>query len=411
MCKAMIISVGGTPAPIIKSVCQYTPEFVSFFASQDTSDLVKSIKDEAGKRGIKFKSQLTLVDDVNDLLHCHGKAEDAVKRVIARGYEKSEVIVDYTGGTKNMSVALALGAISNGFSFSYVGGDERTKEGIGIVSDGHEQIYPSVNPWDFLAVDERKKIALLFNQYQFKAAKNLIDGLLEKSTKSKPLFKKMGFMIDGYYKWDLFRHRESLDLFKRANIKDLVEDEDTHIRKFAKETDANLIFLENIIEKGKDGKKPCLEYTLDIYANSERRFEEGKTDDAILRIYRIVEMAAQIKLSDIYGISTSDVKKDIIPEPLRENFIKEYKSQRDGRIKISQTASFTLLAELGDKLGKVFQEKKSGFLDIQSSRNYSYLAHGFEPSKDKTYLSLKEFIQGLQLFNNEDAPVFPRMEL
>jgi hypothetical protein len=83
--KAMIVSVGGTPAPIVKAICEYKPEFVSFFASQDTSDLVKGIKDDVLSNGITVKSELTLADNVNDLFHCHGKAEEAVGRVLSRG--------------------------------------------------------------------------------------------------------------------------------------------------------------------------------------------------------------------------------------------------------------------------------------------------------------------------------------
>lgn len=93
MPKAMIITVGGTPPPIIKSICEYRPEFVSFFASQDTNDLIKTIKDETLKNGVVIKSELTLADDVNDFFHCHSKADEAVIRVLNKGYNKDDVIV------------------------------------------------------------------------------------------------------------------------------------------------------------------------------------------------------------------------------------------------------------------------------------------------------------------------------
>jgi len=408
MCKAMIVSVGGTPPPIIKSICEYKPEFVSFFCSQDTSDAVKTVKDEVSKNGFTIKSELTLADNVNDLFHCHEKAEETVQRVINKGYNKDDVIVDYTGGTKNMSVALALAAITHGFSFSYVGGKERTKDGVGIVVDGKEDIYQSINPWDFLAVEERKKIALLFNQYQFKAAKNLIDGLAEKRTKKRTSFKKIGFLIEGYYKWDLFRHKEARDHFTRAKIDELLEEDDKFIRTFAEETKKRLNFLENII---RDGRKPSFNFILDMYSNAERRFEEGKLDDAILRLYRLVEMAAQERLLRKYKIDASDVKQEQIPEELRDKFVNDHKNQGDGKIRISQDVSLKLLNALNDELGITYTEKKSRFRDIQLSRNYSYLAHGFESSRDRTYSSLKDFILGLGIFKIEDAPVFPKIEL
>lgn len=408
MPKAMIISVGGTPAPIIKSIVEYKPEFISFFASQDTCDLVASIKTEVVNHGLSIKSELTLADNVNDLLHCHGKAEEAVERILTKGYKKEEVIVDYTGGTKNMSVALVLAAITHGFSFSYVGGTERTKEGVGIVVDGSEEVYQNVNPWDFLAIEEKKKIALLFNQYQFKAAKNLLDGLLEKGTKYKSIYKKLGFLVDGYYKWDLFRYQEALELFKRAKSEELLDIDDKAIKKFAKESGERTGFLFEIVNTS---KKPCLSLILDMFSNAERRFEEGKIEDSILRLYRLIEMIAQEGLLTKYNIDASDVKKDQIPANLKDEFIRNHKSPRDGRIKIPQTAAFRLLDELGDEIGKSFTTNESRFFDIQSSRNYSYLAHGFEYSKEKTYTVLRDFILELNMFEVKDAPVFPKMEI
>ena len=77
MAKAMIISVGGTPQPLIKSIEEYEPEFVSFFASQDTCDNISQIKAAVSQLGLIIKTELTIVDDVNSLLHCHEKAEEA----------------------------------------------------------------------------------------------------------------------------------------------------------------------------------------------------------------------------------------------------------------------------------------------------------------------------------------------
>lgn len=408
MSKSLVVSVGGTIQPIIKSICEHKPEFVSFFSSQDSADMVAQIKAEVANNGLRIKSEITLTDDVNDLLHCYTKAEETVGRVISKGYLKEDVIVDYTGGTKNMSVALALAAITHGFSFSYVGGRERTKEGIGIVVNGKEVIYQSINPWDFLAVEEKKKIALLFNQYQFKAAKEMTDKLQEKSTIYKSVFKKLGFLIEGYHKWDWFRYSEALESFKRARLEELLETDDKSVVSFARESSKIRNFLEML---ARNPQKPSLTLILDMFSNAERRFKEGKIDDAVLRLYRLVELIAQEKLLTNHGIDASDVKKEQIPDKLQTDFMNSYKSPRDGKIKIPQTAAFLLLYALGDELGKSFETNKSRFLDIQSSRNYSYLAHGFEYSKEKTFLILKEFILGLGMFKAEDVPIFPKIEI
>src|SRR3990172_5815350 len=108
MIKAMIISVGGTAEPIIRSIAEYRPEFASFFASQDTCDRISEIKRELQEAKLSIKNEITLAHDVNDLYHCFGKAEEAVKRALSKGYNSEEVIVDYTGGTKNIFVAPSL---------------------------------------------------------------------------------------------------------------------------------------------------------------------------------------------------------------------------------------------------------------------------------------------------------------
>lgn len=404
--KAMVISIGGTLAPIIKSIIHYRPEFISFLASQDTVHNVSDIKKACQEKSVNFKSEITIVDNVNELLHCFEKAEEAIKRVTDKNFSKDRVIVDYTGGTKNMSVSLALAAISQGFSFSYVGGKERTKNGVGIVIDGSEEIYKSVNPWDFLAIDEKRQIAMLFNKFQFTAAKQLCDRLSEKSTRQKTLFKKIGFVIEGYYLWDLFRHKDALERFQRAKIEEIQESGDAVFKEFAAKAQKNIHFLEILT---KDSQKLSINYILDIFANAERRFEEGKIDDAILRLYRLSEMIAQERLIKHYGIDTSNVKPAQIPDNLRDEFVRRYKNSIDGKIRLPQNASFELLYVLNDEVGMAFERNKKTFLDIQSSRNQSYLAHGFSSSKDSTYKKLRDFLLGLEFMKIGEAPVFPKI--
>lgn len=408
MISAMIISVGGTIAPIIKSITEYRPEFVSFFASQDTCDYVLEIKKGLQETSHTIKSEITLADDVNDLYHCFRKAEEAVKRVLSKGYRSDEVVVDYTGGTKNMSVALSLSAITHGFCFSYVGGTERTKGGVGIVIDGKEKVCKSVNPWDFLAIDERKKISYLFNTNQFKAAKELTDEVLKRSTKYKTVFKKLGFLIDGYYSWDLFNHGDAKGKFERARIEELLETDDEQIRSFAKAT----IYLKPLLEQlSQQQRQPNRLFILDIFSNAERRFCEGKIDDAIVRLYRVVEMLAQERLLGRYGIDTSNVSEEEIPQQLRDAFISKYKAEKDGKIKLPQSVAFKLLEALGDDLGKEFNKRLEQFRQIQSQRNNSYLVHGFACAQENTYRKFKEFILDLNILRPEEIIEFPRLNI
>ncbi|MGA1823098.1 MAG: TIGR02710 family CRISPR-associated CARF protein [bacterium] len=400
----MLISVGGTPAPLITSINEYNPDFISFLVSQLTLCKISEIKKEINQN---INTEVTVVDNPDELLHCHIKAEEAVGRVLKRSYAPNDVVVDYTGGTKNISVALSLAAISYGFMFSYVGGTERTKDGVGIVKNGSEQIYSCINPWDFLAIGEKRKVSLLFNTYQFKAARSLINALLEKHTKFQAFFRTLGFIIDGYYLWDLFRHEQAQDAFRKAKIEDLLCSDDKKIVRFAADVLLSVKFLEKFPEKSGTQGTIFKELILDLFSNAQRRNEEGKRDDAILRIYRIVEMLAQERLQNRYGINTSQVNVEQVPEELREEYKEKYS---DGRtMKVPQAASLYLLKSLGDDLGKIFFKKEAEFKKIQNVRNNSYLAHGFKSAKENTYPKLKEFVLGLNIFKEEEAPVYPKL--
>lgn len=404
MPNAAIVSVGGTPEPVIKALAEYVPEFIVFFASQDSLDRISIVKQTLHEKDIGYQSEVTLVDDVNDLLHCHRKALEAIGRALSRGYARDGIVVDYTGGTKNMSVALALAAITHGVSFSYVGGTERTKNGLGVVKDGCEQVYHHVNPWDVLAVEEKRKLSLLCGQHQYRAAKELIDLMLEKNLSNKAAFKKLGFILDGYHKWDAFMHKNALDCFSRAKLDELAECTDIGICRFAAATAKLIPFLEELLS---GGKTPSLTYMLDIFANAERRLHEGKTDDAIVRLYRIIEMIAQERLKKGYDIDVSNVKHNQLPEPLRTEYLARY--QNDGIVKIPQVAAYRLLDALGDPVGRLFEERRDPMLKISDARNHSWLAHGLNAAKEETCVKLRDFIIDLNVFDPAEAPRFPAL--
>lgn len=402
--KAMLISVGGTNQPIIKAINVHNPEFVSFLVSQKTSSNAIEIANTLKDAGVTFHYEQTITEIPDDLLICYAAAEKSVEKILKRGYKTDEAVVDYTGGTKNMSVAISLASVKHGFMYSYVGGKERTKDGKGIVVDGHEELYQSVNPWDFLAIEEKDRIRTLFNTYQFKAAREIADFVVLKTTKFKSLFRNLGLIIDGFYRWDLFCHSDALRMFELAKIEDEYEYE--WVKSFAHEVFASMKILSELV---KETGKPSRLMICDLYANAERRFKEGKIDDAILRLYRIVEMIAQMKLIENYGIDVSDVKEDKIPESIRGSFSTKYRDTEDKKIKLSQNAAYLLLKELGDEIGKVFIDNEKKFKKIQQSRNYSYLAHGFQSSSEKTYQSLRDFIISLKLFESEDVLSFPKL--
>lgn len=85
-----------------------------------------------------------------------------------------DICVDYTGGTKTMSVALALATIDKSCCYSYVGGGERSKGGVGVVIDGNERMYFLENPWDEIAQVEKREACILFNKARYATAVDIL---------------------------------------------------------------------------------------------------------------------------------------------------------------------------------------------------------------------------------------------
>ena len=90
-----------------------------------------------------------------------------------------------------------------------------------------------------------------------------------------------------------------------------------------------------------------------ILNNARRREDENKFDDAVARLYRSLELIAQIRLSKEYGIDSSNVDIDV----LRQNNVDEdYLSEIhiSDEIKFGLTADYELLAQLNDDLGDFY---------------------------------------------------------
>jgi CRISPR-associated protein (TIGR02710 family) len=131
----------------------------------------------------------------------------------------------------------------------------------------------------------------------------------------------------------------------------------------------------------------------DIFNNARRRFDEGKYDDALSRLYRMTEMIAQWELSrPPMEIQTSDVDLNRIP-PSRRNYYEGLR-EKDGKIRLGLQKSYELLAQLGVSTGDQFLQD-SKFKALLNKRNFSILAHGMRPISKEECHSLFECVESL----------------
>jgi len=407
MPKVLIASLGGTPDPVVKSIETHKPDYLYFFSSQESNAKeYPTVKKKLDELGMSPKIESVIVDDVNDLVHCYEKASELTHKIEKRGIPPEDVVVDYTGGTKTMSAALTLATITKFTKFSYVGGKERTKEGLGVVISGTEEIKTALSPWQVLLVEERKKIALFFNGYQFSAAKDLTERLARNLTGvDKALFECLSNLIEGYMFWDSFNHNEALKALGPAvkRLSDYLHlNPDPVLMDFSESVKLNLGFLQTI-----KGNKEAMVF--DLIHNAKRRSQEGKYDDASARLYRALEMIGQIEFEKQFQCSTSDVKIEKLPESIRDEMRRRHTAP-DGRVKIPLYDVFVTLKESGNGLGASFFERGEEMERILYARNGSILAHGINPISEETFKRLSSIVENFITHTGADEKVtFPKL--
>jgi CRISPR-associated protein (TIGR02710 family) len=412
MTSAMIVSLGGTAEPIARSIREHQPELVCFLASQQSVVVLGKVHELLERDGVRLEERRTvLLDDADDLVHCYEKALECCRYLEQRQIPTEAVMVDYTGGTKNMTAALALATVAKGYQFSYVGGSRRSKGGLGVVEDGFETVHTQVSPWQLFAVEEWRQLVSYTEHYQYEAALSLIGHLrVHQPTVEALRWEALGTIVRGLLSWDQFNHKEAQAQLA-AGLKSLAAwvelRRDEGLRDFRNQAQECLTFLNEMAQETRGFKDLGETYLVDLLANADRRADQGAHDDAVARLYRVLEMRAQIALKKRTGASTGDVPEAVIPESLRDEYRLRYRSLEKGIIQLPLFATYRLLQALDDPVGHQYFARKEEFEKILSARNSSILAHGDRPIGKAGYESLRRLLGSA--FEIQRAVRFPRL--
>ena len=394
MKKAMIISVGGTPEPIIKSINTYSPDIVHFMPSQSSITQIGEITAKTGISPAQIKTKI--LDDHQSLVSAFKTASQIIKELKA----DYEIWIDYTGGTKSMSAGLVIAGLNEGCKFVYVGAvndNGRNKEGLGIVKDGFEDVLPQANPYELFAKPEIGRAIDSFNSYQFAAALNNFDSALEKIPDGgeKEKLRILRELTDAYSSWDRFKVLKT----KKTSLISILEKNLLDLRKIYKISEEKEPDFVKLIEKNIAFLKlrfGDVRYAIaDLLNNAYRRIEEGKYDDAVARLYRAIELIAQIKLAE-EGLNDLSEKKFTIEDLKRKKVdISRYEEYADenGRLKLGLENKFKLLRDMGwEEANTVYLENKK-LKNLLKKRNSSILAHGLEPVEKDTAKELFDAVK------------------
>lgn len=415
--KAMLVNVGGATAPAVHALNEQQPRFVCFFVSSSSKPLFR----EKILPALDYQPEhydWIETPSPQDLVECYRVLARELPGILNKwGVEPNELAVEYTAGTKPMSVAAVLATIDSSSQYFYVGSKDpqgRDKGGIGVVLDGKEWTWFQSNPWTELAVKERQEIAFLFNHGRFTDAYERARRL---STVVPPdmrdVYHALADLIEGYALWDRFEYKKAQQkIFSSLHkLKLYVAGRSDPLRPALDVVEQNADFLRRHNEKGEDAQRLDV---LDLIANAIRRAEVAqKYDDAVARLYSALEALARNRLLARYQIKTNAVAPSRIPEEIRGRFVRLYSDPEnpDAGLKLGLKASYQLLASLGDELGKKYQEYETELNKVLYARNQSRLAHGTEPIKPETYQKMRNIVLKFAEVKDDDLPHFPKLEL
>ena len=413
--RAMLVNVGGATSPAVYSLNGSQPPFICFFVSPQSKSLIKD----------KILPALTYQPEHYDwietpspqnLLECYKVLVDELPRILKKwSVDIHDLGVEYTAGTKPMSAAAVMATIDHCSQFFYVGAEDPSgrKDGLGVVLDGKEYGWFQANPWDVLAVEAKKEIAILFNHGRYADARDRATQLAGVcAVEMRPVYNALSELIDGYALWDRFEYKKAQEVISKSlkTLMPYLAGKNEPLRLTIEQVEMNLAFLRGINPNTAEGSR--LDF-LDLVANAARRAEKAKKfDDAVARLYSALEGLARARLQFKHNIKASYVAVEVIPESLRDEYVQRFADpQEPGRLKIGLLDSYRLLEALGDDLGKAFAGQQVELNRVLLARNQSRLAHGTQPVSEEVYRRLMEILIAFGGIAPEDLPAFPEMRL
>ena len=137
----LICTVGGSPAPVIHGIRSHRPEHVLFVCSRAS---VPSVKEQI-LPALDFLPEWNILPLPNeqDLLSCVMEIRACITAFLDARHLPADTALlgDFTGGTKVMSAALVMALMERNVQFTYTGGGQRSKDGLGVVRDGEGHYY------------------------------------------------------------------------------------------------------------------------------------------------------------------------------------------------------------------------------------------------------------------------------
>lgn len=407
-CEGLVVTVGGSAAPIIFTLTQNRPSRVLFVVSHSSKAQVQNeILPALEEAPPADYCELT---DENDIEEVYRDLQQGIAAWLRSTQVPPErVFVDFTGGTKPMSAGLSVAGMEFFSKFQYVSGGVRDKQGLGIVQSGTECSVVSSNPWNVQARRARERARWLYLAgLPGEAAEVLREAELRCAESMRSTLRAYINLLEFLESADRFAFRNLSHTVKR--YRDLLEI--MLFQQESKETQSawsKLVEHWSLVETELKSQGPTLHTLREILSNADRRAHQSKWDDALARLYRATELWVQGMAYQAFGAPFGRVRLDHIPQGKRDAFRLHFgQPMGDGAYplalkRLAEAVSMFSDLEQRHTLASTY-EKLAPHL---SKRNDSILAHGNRPASKEDFKAFRDELDSA--IGASDLPTWPEL--
>lgn len=392
--RTLVLTVGCSPAPIATCVTALRPDRVVFLCSSASRHLVDGdgqpcehdAEHDAAPGSPCLLRQLNPRDyeivelaDPDDATECYLRTTRVLDTL--RTQPGAEILADYTGGTKTMSACLVAAALDRRIPL-YLTSRDRTH----LRSVGADSCSERV---ETVAIHANRALTAwvpgLLETYDYQGALRLLQRLQAEDHLRDETRGRVGLLQNvcgALEAWDRFDHALARKLLGHRWQHPLVQG-------LCNRLDRLMAARAEIDGQPAESSPSHHGYELvwDLVLNARRRAAQGRYDDAVGRLYRALELLAQVRLLTAYGIKTASVDPQVIPAEVRSEIIGGRSADPlHGGIPVGLFASYRLLSGFtDDPVGARFLPQAWSLRQALEARNFSLFAHGFRPLDEEAY--------------------------
>jgi CRISPR-associated protein (TIGR02710 family) len=410
MTRVLIVTVGGSPEPILNAVELHQPDEVIFACSappcewpsldqvigegtpclhriEGREEWRPNLISQLGLRGFREDLQLIPLPDPDDLNACLQRLR-AFLQALEQRFSTLELIGDFTGGTKSMSSALAFALLEQQATLSVVSGRRDN-----LVKIEKSEGLRIVDPLPFLIhrlLQER--LPPLLESHFYDRARSLLsdfqrDHADRLQASQQQVLQALIDQLEMLVLWDRFRWREALDLAEQQHFGGAWPDLWDWWLRVEASIDCHSANAPAVQITG-------YELVQDLLLNAERRGRRGWYDDAVARLYRATELLAQTYIHLELGLAEDpDWTRRDMRLASGDTFVntgvlslyrwlQEYESNRG-------------FGKGPNGLGSIYSRQWQHFKRLFDARNASLVGHGLRPIEASEWQSLQARVTNL----------------